>query len=159
MDQVTMRDLADITAGAIASAYTHATAGGTGDNTAVTGLTIDRDLYGVPLSAVFAIAYEAALGQGNTLTIKSAKVEHSPDGSTWSTYTTYTDPGVVDTGGTGGTIQRGVVRLGCDLKSAYRYVRFDWTPDLSAASTDTASAIASATLAGFDRLVPPTTAV
>jgi hypothetical protein len=49
MDQVTMRDLVDVTAGAIASAYTHATAGGAGNNTAVTGLTIDRDSYGVPL--------------------------------------------------------------------------------------------------------------
>ena len=48
--------------------------------------------------------------------------------------------------------------LGCDLKSAYRYVRFDWAPDLSAAS-NTASMIASATLAGFDRLASPTTAI
>jgi hypothetical protein len=32
MDQVTMRDLADITAGAIASAYSRATAGGAGNN-------------------------------------------------------------------------------------------------------------------------------
>jgi hypothetical protein len=159
MDQVTMRDLVDVTAGAIASAYTHATAGGAGDNTAVVGLTIDRNSYGVPLSGVFAIAYEAALGQGNTLTIKNAKIEHSQDGATWADYHAFTDPGVVDTGGAGGTTQRGVLRLGCDLKSAYRYVRFDWTPDLSAANTDTVSAIASATLAGFDRLVPPTTAV
>ena len=159
MDQVTMRDLADITAGAIASAYTHATAGGAGDNTAVVGLTIDRSSYGVALSAVFEVAYEAALGQGNTLTIKNAKVEHSQDGTTWSDFKTFTDPGVVDTGGNGGTTQRGVVRLGADLKSAYRYVRFDWTADLSAANTDTLSAIATATLAGFDRLVPPNSAV
>jgi hypothetical protein len=41
-----------------------------------------------------------------------------------------------------------LVLLGCDLKSAYRYVRFDWAPDLSAAS-NTASMIASATLAGM----------
>jgi hypothetical protein len=159
MDQVIMRDLVDVTAGAIASAYTHATAGGAGNNTAVTGLTIDRDSYGVALCAVFELAYEAALGQGNTITIKNVKVEHSQDGSTWSTYQTYTDPGVVDTGGTGGTTQRGVVRLGCDLKSAYRYVRYDWTPVLSAANTDTVSLMASATVAGFDRLVPPNSAV
>ena len=86
MDQVTMRDLVDVTAGAIASAYIHATAGGAGNNTAVVGLTIDRDDYGIPLSAVFDIAYEAVLGQGNTLTVKSAKVEHSQDGATWATY-------------------------------------------------------------------------
>ncbi len=95
---------------------------------------------------------DGTVEQGNTLTIKNAKVDHSQDGSSWSTYTTFTDPGVVDTGGTGGTTQRGVVRLGCDLKSAYRYVGFDWTPDHSAASTDTACVIASATLAGF---LPP----
>jgi hypothetical protein len=113
----------------------------------------------VPLSAVFELAYEAALGQGNTISIKSVKVEHSPDGVTWSTYQSYTDPGVVDTGGAGGTTQRGVVRLACDLKSAYRYVRDDWTPVLSAANTDTVSVMATAALAGCDRLVPPTSAV
>src|SRR5665213_813760 len=57
----------------------------------------------------------------------------------------------VDTGGTGGTTQRGLVLLGCDLKSAYRYVRFDWAPDLSAAS-NTASMIASG---DARRLRPP----
>ena len=41
-DIVTQHSMAELLTAKIASAFTAATAGGTGDNTAVTGLTIDR---------------------------------------------------------------------------------------------------------------------
>jgi hypothetical protein len=149
------RDPTDLTLSASVSAHTSATAGGTGDNTAVTGLTIDRTAYGLAASAVFNIVWEAALAQTQTLTLKTLKVEDSADGSTWATYLTITDPGVVATGPTGGGTLRGVTRVNAYLGSARRYIRFDWTPDLSASGTDTLLAMAHATFSGFSHLPPP----
>lgn len=155
-DIVQQRDLVDITKGALASAFTALTAGGTGDNTAVTGLTIDRQACGMPQNAVFSLAYQATLAAGQTLSIKSVGLEHSADGSTWVAYTppggVPASPGAVATGQTGGSTERGVARVAAILSGANRYVRLNWTPDLSAAGTDTATVAAIATMAGFDRL-------
>ncbi len=154
-DIVLQKDIADLTQSVAASAHTTATAGGAGNNVAVTGLTIDRIALNVPLSAAFGIAYEAVLGASNTLSINAVTVAHSPDGTTWTTFSTPVAPGVVATGPTGGGTVRGVVRVGADLTSAYRYVRFNWTPDLSAASTDTVAALAHATFAGTAHVPAP----
>lgn len=152
-DIVLQHDVAALLSAKIGSAFTAATAAGTGDNTAVTGSTIDRASgAGRPSSAALLILWQATLAAAATLTIKSVKVEHSDDGSSWSDYLTYTDPGVVGTGQTGGSTEKGVVKLACDLSSAKRYVRLDFTPDLSAANTDTASIVGAMVLAGFDRL-------
>ena len=158
MDQVTIRDLADIVMVDAAAAAATATAGGSGDNTARTGVTLDRNNYGVPLGGLFIIGYTATLAQAATLTIKTCKIEHSPDASTWTTYQTFTDPGVVSTGGTGGTTNEGAVKLQADLKSAYRYVRLDYTPDLSASGADTLKDQAVVVFHGQDRLPPQATA-
>lgn len=140
---------------AIASAFVSATAAGTGDNTAVTGATVDR-LNGsngtMAGSAQFVVAWSAALAATKTLTLKSAKIEHSDDGSSWADYVTFTDPGVVATGPTGGGTVTGTTALNVDLNSAKRYVRLDFTPDLSATGTDTASLVAVAELGGFGHL-------
>lgn len=165
------KDLADMTISVAASAHVAATAGGSGDNTAVTGLTIDREAltpYGAgpsysnaaPIGAIFLVHYEAALGAGNTLTLKAALVQDSADGTNWSTIydqTGATAPvppawpaaGVVDTGATGGSTQRGCVAFGTDIQRARRYVRFEFTPDLSATTTDTANLAAVAVLSGY----------
>jgi hypothetical protein len=74
-------------------------------------MTIDRNNYGVALSAMIVVAF--------TATRKFA------------------DTGIISTGGTGGTANNRTVVLQADLKGANRYVRFDYTPQLSAASTDT----------------------
>ena len=170
------KDLGDITLPVPASAYVAATAGGSGDNTAVTGLTIDRFTLQPtgastavsnepPTSALFELYYECALGAANTITIKSAKLEDSADGTNWATVfdstaspstapSTWPASGVVDTGGTGGTTQRGVVAFNTNIKQCRRYVRFDWTPDLSAANTDTGKFTVTAVLSGFAE-VPP----
>ena len=151
-DMVLQRDVLDLTLQAPASAFASITAGGAGDNAAITGTTIDRYNYGVALCAVFDIRFQATMANANTLTLKSLQIEHSPDGATWTVLTTFTDPGVVLTGA--GNTQQGVARVGTSLREAYRYIRFDFTPDLSAANTDTAILTAGVTFAGFDRLPP-----
>jgi hypothetical protein len=173
---ITGKNLDSITLSVAASAYVASTAGGSGDNTLVTGLTIDRlnltpngakgTIPNVsPFGAMFLVSYEAALAAAATLSIVAAKVEDSADGTTWATIyditgsaapvpPTWPAAGVVDTGGTGGSTQRGVVTFMTDIKKARRYVRFDFTPDLSATGTDTGKFIVSAVLSGIDE-VPP----
>lgn len=153
MDIVSIRNSAVMALAKIAAAFTALTAGGTGDNTAVTGITVDRVPGGVPFfSARILIAYSAVLAATKTLTLKSVKVEHSDDGSTWADYLTFTDPGVVATGQSGGSTEKGVLELAVDLTSAKKYVRVDYTPDLSASGTDTATVVTILDLAGADRL-------
>lgn len=165
------KDLASMIIPVAASAHVSVTAGGAGDNTQLTGLTIDRDAltpYGagqtvshaMPAGAVFLVQYDAALGGGNTLTLKNALVEHSADGTNWTTLydqsgatapvpPTWPAAGVVDTGATGGSDQKGCVAFGTPLDGAQRYVRFSITPDLSAAGTDTANLAVAAVLSGY----------
>lgn len=135
----------------IAIAQTSATAGGTGDNTAITGITIDRNAVSTgskPLSAIVSVLYDTVMTDTKTLTLKTQKIEHSDDGSTWSDYATFGDVTIAKTG----TNTRGATKLAVDLGSAKRYVRFDVTPDLSASGTDTAVIGAAWVFAGFDRL-------
>lgn len=173
---ITGKNLDSITLPVAASAYASATAGGTGDNTLVTGLTIDRlaltpnGAKGTvpnvsPFGAMFLLSYEATLAAAATLSVVAAKVEDSADGTTWATIyditgatapipPTWLAAGVVDTGAAGGSTQRGVVTFMTDIKKARRYVRFDFTPDLSATGTDTAKFMVSAVMTGIDE-VPP----
>ena len=157
--QVLNRDLSNLVEAAIVNTNGLATAGGAGNNVARTGLTIDRNAYGVALGAMVAIAYTAVLGATNTLTIRQCQVEHSPDGSAWSVLRTFPDPGVVATGPAGGGTVNSAVLIQLDLKSANRYVRFDYTPQLSAASVDTCNSMPIAIMHGHDRYPPPSSAV
>ncbi len=173
---VQTKDLYNETLAVQASAFVSATAGGAGNATAVVGLTIDRASltpFGargvfaniIPRGALFLLSYEATLGAGDTLSISAVKVETSADGATWTTLLdqtgaaapagpTWPASGIVDTGAAGGSTQRGVVAFGTSLGDAERYVRFDFTPTLSAAGTDTAKLSISAVLSGIDE-VPP----
>ncbi len=128
------------------------TAGGTGDATLATGLAIDRNALGSPLSASFAVRYKAALAAAATLSL-SASVE-TDDNSGFSSPTVLAtfSSAVVDTGATGGSTQRGVVRFPVDFAGAEQYVRLKVTPDLSAGSVDTAELSAVAILGGQDNL-------
>lgn len=155
------KDLLSITRAAIASAFTSLTAGGSGDNTAVTGLSIDRAALGLPQSCILNWNFTATLAAAATLTIKDLVIQDSADGTNWATYVpprpdaAIAAPGVVATGPGGGGTVRGVSRLNVNLTAARQFVRFGWTPDLSASATDTAIVAATVTMAGFDRL--PTT--
>lgn len=139
-----------------ASAAATATAGGTGDATTTTGVTIDRaglSNGSLPKSALFGAIYDATLASGATLSIGYA-VQDSADGSTWADYQTAAGV-VVGTGPSGGGAVKGSLNVQCDLQSARRYVRFNSKPDLSASGTDTAVTRSVAVMGGFDRLPSP----
>lgn len=142
------RDLASEIHAAYAAASTSVAAGGSGDNTEVTGVTID--LLALPTryeSVAFVLAATATLGATETLTV-TAKIETS-DASDMSGADTIVASATVMTltGAAGGSTERGGAKVGVSLEYAKRYLRVKFTPDLSRANTDTA-VIQSAALFG-----------
>lgn len=125
-----------------ACGLTTATAGGTGDNTAVTGATIDRQGYS---SAKVTIGYKTTLGSSATLTF-AVEYQDSADGSTWNTAVALQSATTAATGTVTNSV--GQVRFNLDLSDLQRYVRINFTPNLSAANTDTCVASASIALGG-----------
>lgn len=135
-----------------AAANTAATAGGSGDAAAVTGVIIDRAALGWPQSAVFAIPFTATLGQGETLSI-AATVQSSDDSGLSGPATNATLASTVAaTGPSGGGTVTGTVEVDVNLSGAGRYVRGNFTPDLSRANTDTAALSAVFAFGGAIRL-------
>ncbi|HTV07798.1 MAG TPA: hypothetical protein VMD97_01980 [Candidatus Aquilonibacter sp.] len=129
------------------------TAGGAGDNTEVNGLAIDRAALSYPLSASFIAHYKAVLGAGNTISLSAVVQTADDSGFTENVNTLATfAKAVVDTGAAGGSTQRGVVRFPVDFAGAQEFVRIQFTPDLSAANTDTADVSVVAVLGGQDYL-------
>lgn len=135
-----------------AAANTSATAAGTGDNTQVTGVTIQRSAIGLPRSVTFAIPYTTTLASAATLSLAYI-VETSANSNMASpTELTNVASAVIDTGGSGGSTNTGTVEIGVDLSGAKDYVRLKFTPDLSATGTDTAALAAVAVFGSFDEL-------
>ena len=136
--------------------HSTATAGGTGASTSVTCTAVDRMGFStgaLPQTAVFGVAYEATLGSGNTIS-HGYSIQSSPDNSTWTDYQTATWA-VTDTGGSGGTTQKGCFDVAVDLTNAQRYVRIVYNPKFSAGSTDTYYGDAVGFFAGYTRLAAP----
>lgn len=123
-----------------------ATAGGTGDATAVTGATIDRQGFG---SGKLSIAYLTTLAATKTLSF-AVEYQDSADGSTWNTAVAIQASTVAATGAL--TASVGKVEFSVDLTGLQRYVRFNFTPDLSNTATDTALCAATFVLGGADEL-------
>ncbi len=144
-----IRSIGDKISVARAAANTAATAGGSGDNTAVTGAIIDRVAEGWPQSMVAAIPFTATLGASATLaiavTIETGDASNLSDARTLKTV----DATVVATGA--GTIT-GCYEVDALLTGADRYIRVNFTPNLSAANTDTAALSAVAVFGGAERL-------
>lgn len=133
-------------------AYSTATAGGSGDNTAVTGLVIQRSLIDMPMSAALLFRVRATFGvAAATLTLKTVFINDSADGSTFASFLTFTDPGVVLTATAAQTLD-GMVMLNALIKGARDYVQVGYTTDLSAANTDTSICDMIWLFAGEDRL-------
>lgn len=156
-DIVQQRSVAELLSSQIGTAITSLTAGGAGDNAAITGQWIDRMAFGagsLPLNAELVLAWQAVLAATKTLTLGTVKIEQSSDGvnADPTAYMTFTDPGIVATGPTGGATLRGAYKLNVFLGSAKRFIRADFTPDLSNTATDTAIVLALWNFAGFDRL-------
>lgn len=113
------------------------TAAGTGDNTKVTGQTIDR-LSGTAIchSCVVATGYLAALQASETLSL-AHEYQDSTDNSTWNTAVAIEAATTKATGESGGSNERGVDEHDLALSSLARYFRINVTPNLSASGTDT----------------------
>lgn len=123
-----------------------ATAAGTGDDTAVNCDAVD--VHGNYGFMKVALAYSAALTSTKTLSI-TAKVETS-DVSNFATKSDF-GTAMAKTAVAGGedvTSAAGVLEFDFDLRGAKRYVRFVYTPDLSASGTDTATLCATYVLGG-----------
>lgn len=122
------------------------------DGSPQNGLTIDREQY-VPLalSALAVLQLDVtALGDGETLEV-SITAEDSADGVNWDDL----DIGPPD--GVQATVisEEGVavVSRKAQLGAARRYVRFSYTPTLSASASDTVSVLGGvAVIGGFDEL-------
>lgn len=147
-----IRDIGSLISVLRAAANTAVTAGGGGDNTPVTGVIIDRAAIGWPESAVLAVPFTATLGDAATLSIGYTVQESNDSG--------LADPGtvvtaaaaVVATGPSGGGTVTGTLEVSVPLRGAGRYVRANFTPDLSAANTDTAALSAVMVFGGANRL-------
>lgn len=125
------------------------TAAGTGDNTKMTGRTIDRQGFD---SAVLCVGTYAALAADKTCAI-AAEIQESSDGSTWDTAVALYASTVVATGDTGtGSEEWTQTRTAVNLRGRKRYVRFNVTLDLNATSTDTAVFQAQCALGGAEEL-------
>jgi len=135
-----------------AGANAAVTAGGAGDNTAVTGVIIDRAAFGWPQSAVFAIPFTTTLAATQSLAINTCVVQSGENSGLSDATTLATRPnGNVATSAGGGTVT-GVVEFDVNLSTAGRYLRFNYTPDLSASGTDTAALSSIAVFGGAIRL-------
>lgn len=121
------------------------TAAGTGDATAVTGEAIDRLGF---RSAKINVSSLAALTAAKTLSI-AVEYQDSADGSTWNTAVALMASTVVSTGAGNKT---SITSFSLDLSTLARYIRINFTPDLSHTSTDTAIVCASLVLGGKDRI-------
>lgn len=147
-----LRSIGDKIAVRRAAANTSITAGGGGDNTLVTGVIIDRTAVGNALSAVLAIPFTATLAANATLTI-SGVIQEGDAVNLSDAATLQTIPAtVVATGPVGGGTVTGTFEVNVPLAAAGRYVRANFTPDLSAANTDTAALSAVLVFGGADRL-------
>jgi hypothetical protein len=132
-----------------ATANVAATAGGAGDNTLATGVIIDRAAIGWPESCVVAIPWTATLGAAATLQIGYA-LQHG-DAANLSDATSFASAALA-TGATGAGTFAGTVEVNLRLTGAKRYVRLNFTPDLSAANTDTAALSGVIAFGGAGRL-------
>ena len=121
------------------------TAGGSGDNTEVDCAYVNRLGFG---SVKAVIGFTATLAENETLKI-AANLQHDDDGAGAGTdFGTALALTTVATGPTGGGTVTGVVELDFNLQGAKKFVRLQFTPDLSRANTDVAELSAKYILAG-----------
>ena len=154
-DIVTQRNIGAMVSVKRATTAVALTAAGSGDATAVTGITIDRFTLNMPMSLVATSVGEATLSSGATLSLLT-DIKHSDDDTTYTSLTSEAST-VIVTGASGGSVASGFSHsVSVNLSSAKRYVKICPTPDLSAAGTDTAVLRVVAVLGGENPL-PATT--
>lgn len=146
-----IRSIGDLVKAKRAAANSTATAGGTGDNTEVAGVIIDRAAIGFPQSALVVIPYTATLGAGESLSlaydVESGEASNLSDATPVQAATS----AVIASSVGGGTVT-GEFTVDVPLAGAGRYVRLNYTPNLSRANTDTAALSSVIVFGGMDRL-------
>jgi len=152
-----MSDIGALLAARYASAGVDVTAAGSGDATEVDGAWIDRRNY-TSMKAV--IVYTTTLQSGETLSV-AANLQDASDssGTGAADFGDALTSTVQATGESGGSTETGVVELDFDLSAADRYVRLQFTPDLSASGTDTAELAAVYIIGGSNENPVTSTAV
>lgn len=147
------RDLASELHFAYAAASTPVTAAGAGDNTEVTGVTIDQMALPTRFESVcFALTVTSTLAATKTA-IVTAKIETSDNSDMSSASDLVASAAVLTlTGAAGGSTERGVAKVGVSLEYAKRYLRIKFTPDLNATGTDTAVIQSTAVFGGAAKL-------
>jgi hypothetical protein len=129
------------------------TAAGAGDNTQVVGAIIDRSLLSNPLSLTAVITAKATLAASKKLTLKTVSIQHGDQSNLSDTAAlqSFADVDVLVDSGSGSTIS-GQQEYDVDLAGAKRYVQLLYTPDLNAASVDTATTAAVLVFGGSDTI-------
>lgn len=128
-------------------------AAGAGDNTKITGQTIDRggasgsQMY---QSCIVNVGWHANLGATKSLSLAN-EMQDSADGSNWNAAVPLYTSTIVATSAGGGDVY-GTTQSNIDLSKNARFIRFNPTPDLSNTSTDTAEVMQQVTLAGGNTL-------
>lgn len=126
-------------------AISTATAGGTGDNTEVDGAYIDRTGF---QSVKLVIGYKAVLGSNATLSLSAKIQDATSSGGAVADFGSEMAKAIVASGGVSGATVTGVVELDFDISGADDFIRAVYTPDLSAANTDTVTMYCAVVLAG-----------
>ncbi|WP_127104363.1 hypothetical protein [Pararhodobacter zhoushanensis] len=147
-----IRSIGDLIAVRNAAGPAALTAAGTGDNTAVTGVIIDRAALNWPQSCTVVIPFIATLAAAATLSVTATLQDG--DNSALSDAATFAAiaSGVAATGESGGSTEQSQIEVDVSLAGAKRYVRLNFTPDLSAGATDTARVGAVIAFGGSNRL-------
>lgn len=147
-----IRSIGDLISVRRAAANTAVTAGGGGDNTEVVGVILDRAALGFPQSCVVAIPFTATLAANQTLAIAWDMDEGDASNLSDAEVLISAAAQVVATGPAGGGTVTGTFEANVKLGGAGRYVRLNFTPNLSASGTDTAALSAVIAFGGADRL-------
>lgn len=130
----------------LAVGATTAVAAGAGDATAITGASHDTRGYG---TATFCLVYKTTLTAAKNLSF-AVEYQESSDDSSWDTAVALQAATVAETGAQSAKV--GKVEFDLPLRGKKRYLRFNFTPDLSHTSTDTVDCAAVCVLGGADAL-------
>jgi hypothetical protein len=150
-----MRDIASLLS-AKACGAANGVAAGAGDNTAVTGASINRKTPGgIGFNAcVLALAYKCVQAGATTFSLQVEVQEADDNGSgapgAFGTATVLQASSVAQTGP--GTVTGMLELADPNFASRKQWVRYNYTPDLSAGATDTFVTALSAILGGADIL-------
>lgn len=152
-------DFGQYVTSALCIATSNAVADSPTDGVEVEGATIDRKADGnndIARGAVVVVPWSATLSEAETVALM-VRVQESSDGSSWDDAETISASAVVATGEVGGGTYTGVVEIDDNLMGRKRYVRYNVTPELSQAdteseATDTVTFSAVALFGGYSNL-------